>query len=92
MPAIVVATHTNISRTCPTEQTCGSKDSTHTNIVLVVMKTGRLDVGRGVVDFSCALPTFTNQVPSTRCTGGVLDLLTMLIKPVLLTIIGIINS
>ena len=35
---------------------------------------------------------FTNQVPSARCTGGVLDLLTKLIRPVKLTIIGIINS
>ena len=52
MPAIVVVTHTNISRTCLTEQTCGSKDSTHTNIVLVVMQTGRLDV----LEKSDALP------------------------------------
>ena len=47
-----VVTHTNISRTCPTGWTYGSKHSTHTNIVLVVMQTGRLDV----LEKSDALP------------------------------------
>ena len=60
--AAAVVTHTNISRTCPTGWTYGSKHSTHTNIVLVVMQTGRLDVGKGVVDLFCALPTFTVRV------------------------------
>ena len=56
MPAIAVATHTNISRTCLTEQRCGSKHPTHTNIVLVVMQTGRLDVDGGVLEKSDVLP------------------------------------